>query len=183
MAAHAHAEPTWDRNQPIQLDARSSDFDYKSGTLGFQAVRISQGGFSIEADAAQATGLDFKDSQWKFSGNVRIRTPDGSLSSNEARLSFHDNAVTNAHASGAPASFEQKQNQRVARGHALHIDYDFIAGVVRLTDDAWLSDGTNEISGHTLVYDMKEQHVRANPEEQDSQRVHITINPRKPDNK
>jgi lipopolysaccharide transport protein LptA len=177
----AIAAPTWDRNQPIQLDAQSSDFDYKSGTLAFQSVHIVQGGFSIEADHANATGLDFKDSEWRFSGHVSILTPDGSLSSTAAKLTFRDNAVSTAHIDGTPAAFEQKQASRVAKGHAEHIDYDFNTGQISLNGDAWLTDGANEISGHTLVYDLREQHIRANQEEQNSQRIHITINPRKPD--
>jgi lipopolysaccharide export system protein LptA len=182
-AAPAPAAPPLDRDQPIHLDARSSDFDYKNGTLAFHGVRISQGRFAVEADEATATGLDFKDSRWVFHGNVKITTPDSSLSSDEARIAFAANAVASAQISGTPAAFEQHRDQRVARGHAARIDYDFAAGTVRLTDDAWLSDGDNEITGRTLVYDMREQRVRAAAEDQDNQRVRITIIPKKPDAK
>jgi lipopolysaccharide transport protein LptA len=165
-------------DQPIQLEARSSDFDYRSNRLQFRGIRISQGGLAVEADEATATGLDFKESQWVFRGNVRITVPDGFLTSDEAHVAFADNAIASAAASGSPAAFEQKRDNGIARGHAGRIDYDFGVGTVRLADDAWLSDGGTEITGQTLVYNFKDQRIRANPEEQGGQRVRITINPR-----
>ena len=38
-AVASAADVQLDENQPIQLDARTSDFDYKSSTLVFKAVR------------------------------------------------------------------------------------------------------------------------------------------------
>ena len=166
-------------DQPIELDARSSDIDYKSNTLVFHGIRISQGGLAVEADEATATGLDFKQSQWVFRGHVRISVPDGSLVSDEATVTFAANAIATATASGSPAAFEQRREQGLARGHAGHIEYDFGAGTVRLTDEAWLSYGDNEMSGESLIYSPREQRVRANPDDQGSQRVRITINPSK----
>jgi lipopolysaccharide transport protein LptA len=181
LAAGPRAEvPQVNAGEPISLDAQSSEFDYRNSTLLFRRVRISQGQLSVEADEATATGLDFGDSHWQFRGDVRITVPDGNLRSNTASVRFLHNAIANAQAAGTPASFEQKRGSGVARGRARNIDYDFVAGTVRLTDDAWLSDGTNEITGRTLVYSMRDQRVRANPEDQGDERVHITINPHKP---
>ena len=165
--------------QPIQLEARSTDFDYKNNTLVFHGVRIAQGGLAIEADDGTATGLDFKDSRWVFRGNVRISVPDGQLTSDEARISFAGNLIASAEITGSPAQFEQKRDKGVARGHAQRIEYLPAAGTVRLSEEAWLSDGDNEISGQTLVYNMLNQRVIANPDEQGSQPVRITINPKK----
>lgn len=164
-------------NTPITVDARSSDFDYKKGTLLFKAVRISQGALAVEADRATATGLEFEDSRWTFEGNVRITTEDGSLRSNDARVQFANNQISNALVTGGPASFEQKRETGVARGRANRIEYDFGKGTVRLSEGAWLSDGKNEITGRTLVYSMRDRRVLATASEQNSERVRITINP------
>ena len=169
--------------QPIQLEARSSDFDYKNNSLVFHGVRIAQGGLAIEAEDGTATGLDFKDSRWLFKGNVRITMPDGSLAADEARIAFAANLISTALITGSPAHFEQKRDKGIARGRALKIEYQPAAATVRLTEDAWLSDGNNEISGQTLVYNMRDQRVLANPDEQGSQPVRITINPKKPEPK
>jgi lipopolysaccharide transport protein LptA len=169
--------------QPIQLEARSTDFDYKNNTLVFHGVRIAQGGLAIEAEDGTATGLDFKESRWLFKGNVRITMPDGSLAADEARIAFSANLVASAEITGSPARFEQKRDKGIARGRARRIEYQPAAGTVRLTEDAWLSDGNNEISGQTLVYHMRDQRVLANPDEQGSQPVRIIINPKKPESK
>ncbi len=171
--------PQIDDSQPIQLEASSSDFDYKNSRLLFHSVRIAQGGLAIEADEAVATGLDFKDSQWLFTGHVRITVPDGMLQSDEARISFTANLINSADITGSPARFEQKRDKAIARGRAARIQYQPGAGTLRLMEDAWLSDGNNEISGDTLVYNVREQRVLANPGEQGGGRISITINPKK----
>jgi lipopolysaccharide transport protein LptA len=66
----------------------------------------------------------------------------------------------------------------VARGNAATIQYDFASGTVRLTEDAYLTDGRNDIRGQTLVYSINEQRVLADAGEQGDQRVRITIKPR-----
>jgi lipopolysaccharide export system protein LptA len=175
--------PQLDDSQPIQLEASSSDFDYKNSRLLFHDVRIAQGGLAIEADQATATGLDFKDSQWLFAGHVKITVPDGSLQSDEAHISFTANLINSADITGTPARFEQKRDKAVARGRAARIVYQPAAGTLRLMEDAWLSDGSNEISGNTLVYNVREQRVLANPGEQGSGRITITINPKKSEQK
>ena len=109
--------------------------------------------------------------------------PGGSLAADEARIAFAANLISSAQITGSPARFEQKRDKGIARGRALKIEYQPAAGTVRLTEDAWLSDGNNEISGQTLVYNMRDQRVLANPDEQGSQPVRITINPKKPEPK
>ena len=60
------------------------------------------------------------------------------------------------------------------------IDYDLASGRVRLSGDAWLSDGSNQITGSTLVYSMREERVVAEAGEQGGRPVRITINPKAP---
>lgn len=177
-AAPAFAQvPRVQPDTPITVDARSSDFDYKQGTLVFKGVRIAQGALAVEADQATATGLEFEDSRWTFQGNVRITTEDGSMQANEARVQFAKNQISNALVTGGPASFQQKRADGIARGRANRIEYDFGKGTVRLGEGAWLSDGKNEITGRTLVYSMRDRRVLATASEQNSERVRITINP------
>ncbi len=163
---------------PIDVDAASSDFDYRNNTLLFREVIITQGDVQVRSDQATATGLDFENSQWVFRGNVRMKVDGGSLASDEAQVSFVDNRIARAVITGSPASFEQKlENGEPASGRAGTIEYDFNDSTVRLRRDAFLTDGRNDISGETLVYSIRDQRVLANAEEQGDERVHITINP------
>jgi lipopolysaccharide transport protein LptA len=132
----------------------------------------------VQAEHAHATGLDFANSRWTFEGDVRIDAPEqGTLRSDAALVEFRDNQIARATITGKPAQFEQKRtdSNQVARGHADEIVYDVAAGTVRLTSDAWLTNGQNEISGPLLVYNMREQKVQAATAPGTGQRIHIVI--------
>ena len=168
---------------PIDLVAASSDVDYRNNRLRFAKVRITQGPMSIEADEASATGLNFENSEWTFTGNVRMRVPDGDLAASDAVVTFRDREIATAAIRGTPAEFRQKlkDSAQVAQGRANAIDYEVQAGKVTLTGSAWLSDGVNTIQGDKLVYDVARQSVAANPGGTTPGGVRITINPDSPE--
>jgi lipopolysaccharide transport protein LptA len=181
-----------DKDQPIHMDAANSEVDYKSKRMIYHDIVISQGTTRVQADTAQATGLNFENSKWTFDGNVRINAePRGNLRSDSAVVEFKDNLIARATVIGKPAEFEQKRqdSDQMARGHADKIVYDVAEGTVRLSDDAWLSDGQSEISGPLLIYNIRAQRVQAignsTPAAQSGtdDRIHITIAPHsnKPD--
>lgn len=178
----AAAATTYDSTAPINLEAASSDFDYRNNTLLFKRVKITQGMLTVEAQEASATGLEFDNSQWTLKGEVRITVPDGKLTSDSATVSFKDNQIARAQVRGGPATFEQRieKTGQLARGRAGSIDYDVRNGTVELAGQAWLSDGQNEISGSKLIYDIGRQRVAANPGETEPGGVRITINPKEP---
>lgn len=180
--AAAAATPSLPRptKDPIDLVAASSDFDYKQNRLLFQQVRITQGPMQVEAREASATGLNFENSEWTFDGDVRITVPDGKLSASSAVVTFRDKEIASAVIRGSPAEFEQKlkDSPQVARGRGNAIEYDVKGGTVRLTGAAWLTDGDNVIQGDTLIYDVGQQRVLANPGGTVPGGVHITINPK-----
>ena len=169
--------------QPILLDAQSTEVDLRTNNAVFHKVRIAQGNMAVTADQGQATrhvtGLDFENSLWAFRGNVKITMDQGELTSDDAQITFADKVLTKAVASGKPAAFEQRvaKTGKLARGHADTIDYDVSKGVVKLTSNAFLTDGQNEIRGETLRYNVLAQSVIADGAEQGSQRVHVIITP------
>ena len=167
---------------PIDLVAASSDVDYRNNRLRFAKVRITQGPMSIEADEASATGLNFENSEWTFTGNVRMRVPDGDLAASDAVVTFRNREIATAAIRGTPAEFRQKlkASAQVSQGGANAIDYEVQAGKVTLTGSAWLSDGVNTIQGDKLVYDVARESVAANPGGTTPGGVHITINPKSP---
>ena len=181
LACGAAAAP-YNTQAPINLEAASSDFDYRNNTLVFKRVRITQGQLTVEAAEANATGLEFANASWTLKGDVRITVPDGKLTANDAVVSFRDNQIARAEVRGKPASFEQrlKESGQLARGRADTIEYDVRNGTVQLSGDAWLSDGQNEIRGSTLIYDIARQRVAANPGATTPGGVRITINPKEP---
>jgi lipopolysaccharide transport protein LptA len=168
------------RDQRISVEAAHWEGDYRKGTVAFREVVIKQGDMTVEAERAEATGLNFDNSRWTFDGNVRIRAQQrGSLRSDKAIVEFRDNRITRASVTGVPAEFEQRRSDsnQMARGHARSIEYTVQDGTIRLTEDAWLSDGRNEITGSLLVYNIKDERVQAEAQPGTKERVRITIIP------
>lgn len=166
------------RDLPITVEADSTDFDYKNSVLVFRNVRITQGDAYVEAAQATATGLEFENSRWQFEGGVRITVEGGLLESDAATVRFVNNEIDGAEVVGRPARFRQERDGKLAEGRAERIDYDLGSQRVRLSGNAWLSDGRNDITGSRLVYGMREQRVLAEAADQGGQPVRITINPR-----
>ena len=173
-----------DLTQPISYDFDSSDIDTKNKTTDFKNIVVSQGTTRIKADRAHgvALGVDeaFQDGRWTFKGNVRIdaEARGSTLRSDEAVVEFRDKHITTATATGKPAEFQQLQTNtgQLTRGHADLIVYDVKAQTVRLTQDAWLSDGQNTMTGPQVTYNIAEQRIRA--DSKPDKRVHITIIPK-----
>ena len=164
---------------PIELDAESTEIDRRNDRLVFHGIRITQGELGISADTALASDLDFRDSEWVFSGEVTIDGPQTRIAADRAQLHFRRHRLRTVELSGEPVRFE-RANGTVSgstRGSANRIEYDFDASVLHLRGDAWLAEGKNEITGNEIVYDIAGQRVRAAANGDGSERVRITITP------
>jgi lipopolysaccharide export system protein LptA len=163
---------------PIELEADSSEIDHKNNRLVFHNVRIRQGDMSIQAQLAQGSNLEFAQADWVFSGGVQIQSAGTRLEATEATLNFLNHRVHRANLEGTPVAFEQTRPQapEPTRGHAGRIEYDFDKQVLRLTGNAWLSEGQNEITGDSITYEIGNQRVIAGADEH-GERVRITIVP------
>ncbi|MCC5868929.1 MAG: hypothetical protein JJU27_10475 [Gammaproteobacteria bacterium] len=175
-ALPAMAQVSLDPTLPISLDADSSDFDRRRNVVVFTGLKISQGPLEISADRAQASQIDFENSEWEFAGNVRIVMETSELRSNEATLTFLGFRLTRAVATGSPAQFEDSgtASGRTIRGRAGKLEYDLTNGIIRLSQGAWLAEGGNEITGATLLYNVPDERILA---EGEGDRVRITIVP------
>jgi len=171
------------RHLETKWEAKKVEADLKTHQATLRGdVKVFHGDFSVTADRADASALEFKNSHWVFSGNVHIRSEEhGNLASDRATVDFRDNEIAKALVTGMPAQFEQTGADEgvLARGHAASIEYEVGAGTVRMTDDqnAWLSYGTSQITSPVIVYDIRAQQVQASGTEGDK-RVHVTIVPK-----
>lgn len=170
VCAAAGAQAKEKNQQPIDFKSDGGyEVDLRSGKTIMHNVAVSQGDVSITAERAEATGLDFKETRWVFSGNVRINAEQsGSMRSDRAEVEFRNNRIAKATVNGDPAEFEQKPSPSnpMARGRAGEIVYDVGAGTVRFADNAWLRYGEREMTAPLFVYNIREQtvqgqHVRA----------------------
>ena len=109
------------RQQPIKLDAASTVVDYKTNSVVFTDIVITQDDIRVQADRAHATGLTFDNTEWTFEGNVRIQSEQrGNLRADQAVIEFKNNRIAKATVVGSPAEFEQKRadSDQMTHGHA-----------------------------------------------------------------
>src|SRR2546423_684803 len=178
-AAPAPAPPP--AQQPINLDAASTEVDGRTNTLAFSDVVISQGVTRVQAEHAHATGLNFANSRWTFDGKVRIDAEQhGSLRSDQATIEFRDNRIARATVTGKPAEFEQQRadSGQLARGHAGEIVYDLDDGTVQQTSGAGRGDGETEFAGAWLVHNTRGRRAQAPAPPGRDQRGHPPAAPR-----
>jgi len=156
------------KSLPIDLDADSSEFDRKRNRLVFRGLQIRQGPLRIEADEATATRLDFENTRWEFTGNVRIENTGSTAWADRADILFQEHRIRSAQMTGAPVRFQQISLAKddsgditTTKGRANAMEYDVDGGVVSMTDDAWLSDGSNEVSGDRIAYDLNREIIIA----------------------
>lgn len=179
LVANAWAQDdklSFDPKLPITLDANSSEFDIRKGKLTFTGLRISQGTLGIEADKAEASKLDFEDSVWVFSENVVINNAGTLIYSERAEINFKEHRLIDAMVTGNPVRFlhPATEDSKPKEGRANEMEYDLTSGIISMVGDAWLSDGSNEISGARISYDITRDYIIANGE--DGQ-VSMKINP------
>jgi len=174
--------------EKIVIDAVPVTINTRENTAVLRDVVITQGDTRIQANEALVKGgMDFEDGEWTISGDVRIKAEGGSLRSDKAVVAFHDNLISRATITGAPAEFEQlRTDGTTSRGRANTIVYETGSGTVTFREDVWLSlDGCNEITGQQLAYNIKAQSLQPQKQQPASPtgRVTFTIQPGGPSGK
>lgn len=149
------------KSLPIEVVAESSSIDGQSNLVHFRGLKITQGGLSIEAGDALANGVDFEDSEWRFSGGVRIVVDSAVVESDSAVFKFRAHQLQRGDFVGAPASFTDRKPTRkeTARGSANKITYNNVARTLQMSENARIVRGSSEIIGCELIYDFAEARV------------------------
>lgn len=165
----------FDRAAPIDLDADASEFDRRNDRLSFTGLSIRQGDLGITADSAEATRLDFDDSVWTFRGNVVIQSATTRTWSDTAEVRFLAHRLESARLSGQPARFEQQKSidDGLTQGRAAIMEYELASNLIRMVDEAWVSDGVNEVSGPRIAYDLRREFIIADGDESGQVRMKI----------
>ena len=53
------------------------------------------------------------------------------------------------------------------------MEYDADTGIIKMSDDAWLSDSANEVSGNRISYDLNRQFIIADSDDDGQVRMKI----------
>ncbi|MDJ0760274.1 MAG: LptA/OstA family protein [Woeseiaceae bacterium] len=168
-----------DSRLPITLDAEYGDVDGKSSMVTLKSLRLSQGALGIEADEGKASELNFNDSVWQLAGNVVITVENGRIECETADLEFSDNELRIANITGAPATFEMTRSgvEETTYAEAGLLRYDLMAGVIEFSENAVITEGGNQIASDYLVYNIREQRIKAQGSSEGDGKVKITFTP------
>ncbi len=181
----AMAAPAPCTNQEIVVDAKPLEMDYRNNNAVLRDVVITQCDVRIQAAEARITGgLDFENSRWTISGDVRITSEGGNLSSDKAIVAFNNKLISAATITGTPAQFEQqREDGTMARGQANTIEYETGTGTVSFSTNAKLTYGLNEFTGQQVVYNIRTQSLepqRRSGAASGDGRIRFVIQPNKP---
>jgi lipopolysaccharide transport protein LptA len=166
LGAHASAADLVRPGDTFNWDADVVTSDFRTDTLEFAGnVVVTQGQMSIQAGAAKANDVRSENSRWTFQNSVQIVTSEAELKSDSASAAIVGGQLARARVEGSPAQFAQRggRNDNQVRGRAGVIEYDFVAGVVKLTDNVWFSNGKDEFRGNVVIYNVRDERVQINP--------------------
>jgi len=147
-----------DKDQPIDLEADSADIDDKQGVSVYR-------------------------------GNVVLSQ--GSMVLNAEILTLYHNKkrqLTKAIATGSPAKFKQRPDNKDADMHAKakKMIYFVLEDKIHLLDDAVLWQNKDSFRGNKIIYDTKAGSVKAtggvnikSGKKKSKERIRVTIQPRK----
>jgi len=165
---------------PIVINAAFSRVDYNTNRVIFSNITVSQGDTRLTAARAHAAGVGFANTEWTFEEGVTIELErHGTLHCDRAVVTFRDNRISAATATGEPAHFEQLRADvgQASHGRADRIVYDARDETVRLLGNARLPDARGlEVSGPVLVYDIRNERLQA-ASPGGRRGVHVTIMP------
>ncbi len=142
-------------------------------------IVITQGNYTLKAKDATTASLNFEDAVWTFTDNVTIQGSNTEVAANQAVVEIANNRLRNVKVVGEPATFEQilKDDDEAALGRALTITYDLVLDQVVLSQNAFLSQGDDQITGDTITYDVQQERVIADAGQDQNGRVRIRLTP------
>jgi lipopolysaccharide transport protein LptA len=151
-----------DEAEELVLVSETLSFDGQAKLFELHAPQITQGNLRIEADDALATGIDFEaQSEWRFTGSVRITIETTELKADSAVFTFKQKRLSSGELEGMPVSFTDidEARQTTVNGEARKMSYDNIARTLRLTDTARMQKDNVEFQGCDLIYDFAAERV------------------------
>jgi len=130
----------------------------------------------IEADQVD---IDDRSGVSAYSGNVRLTQGSIRLQADSIVVHTENRVLVRVIANGQPASFRQKPqiDKDDVTASALQLEYLARDGKLVLSRQASLTQGPNQFSGNRIVYDLLQNYVRAERDQQSSERVQVVIQP------
>lgn len=149
---------------------------------------ISPSSHAAKADRQQPIDVtanekvtDYKQGTSTYTGNVVITQGSLKATGNTAVVYVKNGQLTRAILTGNPATFQERDDKgQLVTGHADNANYLATEQTVILTGNAALARAGDTLESPLITYDMAAEVVKAGGK-QGGERVHVVIQPRKPE--
>jgi len=121
---------------------------------------------NINSDGASITDLNSETTIFTFLGNVEIISAIVVIKCDKAVLEFKNNELKNARFIGELSSFQQFNDKKevIAYGTAEVFEYENTSNILRMQTNAWVNNGSNEVSGNLITYNLVKRNIIADSE-------------------
>ena len=155
-------------NEHKQKDVLSINDSYttQQQNLYFEDISLKKNDLNINSDAASIKDINSETTVFTFLGNVEIISEIVIIKCDKALLEFKNNELKNAKFIGKLSSFQQfnEAKQLIASGTAEVFEYEHTTNILRMETNAWVNNGSNEVSGNLITYNLVKRSIIADSE-------------------
>ena len=163
-----HSQASTIDNVDTQINTIPIDASYptENQDLYFEDISLKKNDLYINSDGANITDLNSGKIVFTFSGNVEIVSEIVVIKCDKAILEFEENELKNTKFIGELSSFQQfdKKRELIASGTAEGFEYDHTTNILRMETNAWVNNGSNEVSGNLITYNLVKRNIIADSE-------------------
>ena len=161
-----HASTIDNKHKQKNILSINDSYTTQQQNLYFEDVSLKKNDLNINSDAASIKDINSETTVFTFLGNVEIISEIVIIKCDKALLEFKNNELKNAKFIGKLSSFQQfnEAKQLIASGTAEVFEYEHTTNILRMETNAWVNNGSNEVSGNLITYNLEKRNIIADSE-------------------
>ena len=176
VAATAQAPAEGGEIFPFFEAAGGLTYDGASGRFIMKDVRYEKDDYQIRADLAEHNSLDFTKGLWNLSENVMFRAASVTMTCESADLFFGEDGLERATVLGSPVKIRNEGKWQF-EGSAPRVEYVAATALLTLSGGAMLETVNGRINSDSIVYDLENDTITANPGDEPVQFLYDFVSP------
>ena len=161
-----HASKSYNLHTQKNATPINGSYPIENQNLYFEDVSLRKNDLNINSDDASIKDINSGKTVFTFSGNVKVTSEIVIIKCDQAILEFEENELINARFVGELSSFQQFDDKRelIASGTAEVFEYNHNSNILRMKTNAWVDNGSNEVSGNLITYNLVKRNIIADSE-------------------
>ena len=151
-------------------------YDGATGRIILKDVRYGKDDQQIRADVAEHDSLDLAKGLWKLHGNVEFRASSVTMTCESADLFFGEEGLERALIFGDPVMI-RNEGKWEFQGSAPRVEYAADTALLTLSGGARLETANGQINSASIVYDLRNDTIEANPGDEPVQFLYDFVSP------